>query len=450
MAFDTIQFLDRIEKIYPDNTLNSTYRRATLSKDVSAVIKMTAMLGRVQDNDLFQDFERCVKSKDPSSIIRVMTELLSVNDEHSERVDSFRSAVLGQDPAGLITTVSHLIDYDVADVKGAVLGGDLTAILRLVTDLNTPQLHNKIDLLPLDDLKVSVTSQDPASIIYTLGRLLGTDGDSWVRYDNFRKLVLSSEDKQYWYVIPAMCDLWGIDIDSTLISDLFKSVKNQEWKSITRLSAVLNRADPFITNLVKAVDEADNIEDAMSIGQVKSKLWMIDKIKATGVDLGKVFLLAGWYGIPAYFLLKECNAEQVFSFDIDDTCWTTAERINKNYTLDNWKFKATTEDVYNINFAGHDFTTKRANGSQEKLWCKPDTIICTSVEHLDNFPEWVGTIQPGQLCVFQSNNFNELDEHVNCHNTVDELLDQSKLNKVLYADSINLTKYDRHMVIGYK
>ena len=57
MAFDTIQFLDRIEKIYPDNTLNSTYRRATLSKDVSAVIKMTAMLGRVQDNDLFQDFE---------------------------------------------------------------------------------------------------------------------------------------------------------------------------------------------------------------------------------------------------------------------------------------------------------------------------------------------------------------------------------------------------------
>ena len=178
MGFDTIQFLDRIEKIYPDNILNSTFRRATLSKDVSAVIKMTAMLGRVQDNDLFQDFERCVKSKDPSSIIRVMTELLSVNDEHSERVDSFRSAVLGQDPAGLITTVSHLIDYDVADVKGAVLGGDLTAILRLVTDLNTPQLHNKIDLLPLEDLKVNVTYKDQTSIINTIGKQLCTDGDS--------------------------------------------------------------------------------------------------------------------------------------------------------------------------------------------------------------------------------------------------------------------------------
>ena len=120
-----------------------------------------------------------------------MTELLSVNDEHADRANNFRAAVLGQDPAGLITTSSHIsVDFDVSDVKGAVLGGDLTAILRILTDLNTPQL-NKIDLLPLDDLKVSVTSQDPASLIYTMGRLLGTDGDSWIKYDNFRKVVLA-------------------------------------------------------------------------------------------------------------------------------------------------------------------------------------------------------------------------------------------------------------------
>ena len=106
--------------------------------------------------------------------------------------------------------------------------------------------------------------------------------------------------------------------------------------------------------------------------------------------------------------------------------------------------------MYNINFAGHDFTTKRANGTQEKLWCKPDTIICTSVEHIDKFPEFTGNIQPGQLCIFQSNNYNELDEHINCHATVKDLLEQCQLSNVLYADSINLTKYDRHMVIGYK
>ena len=448
--FDTIQFLDRIERLYPDQEFNSTFRRATLSKDVSAVINMTALLGRVKQNELFEDFERCVKSQDPSSIIRVMTELLSVNDEHAERADSFRSAVLGQDPAGLITTSSHLlVDYDITDVRSAVLGGDATAILRLLSNLNTPQL-NKVDIIPLEDLKISVTSQEPASIIKTLGRLLGTDGDSWVKYENFRKVVLANEKEQYWHVIPAMCDLWGIDIESTLISDLLKSVRNQHWKSVTRLTAVINRADPFITNVVKAVDEADNIEDAMSIGQVKSKLWMLDKIQATGVNLGVVFLLAGWYGIPAYFLLQRCKAEKIFSFDIDDSCWTIAERINKNYTLDNWKFKATTEDIYNINFAGHDFTTKRANGTLEKLWCKPDTVICTSVEHLEKFPEFVGNIQPGQLCIFQSNNYNELEDHINCHDNVDDLLEQCQLNTILYADSINLTKYDRHMVIGYK
>ena len=33
---------------------------------------------------------------------------------------------------------------------------------------------------------------------------------------------------------------------------------------------------------------------------------------------------------------------------------------------------------------------------------------------------------------------------------VNDLVEQVQLNTVLYADSINLTKYDRHMVIGYK
>ena len=156
MAFDTIQFLDRIERLYPEQEYNLTFRRAVLSKDISAIINITALIGRIDtETELFQDFERCVKSQDPSSIIRVMTQLLSVNDEHSERADSFRAAMLGQDPAGLITTVSHLIEYDLTDVRSAVLGGDLTAILRLLTDLNNPQLHTKVDLAPLDDLKVS-------------------------------------------------------------------------------------------------------------------------------------------------------------------------------------------------------------------------------------------------------------------------------------------------------
>ena len=35
----------------------------------------------------------------------------------------------------------------------------------------------------------------------------------------------------------------------------------------------------LLLNLVKAIDEASNIEDAMSVGQVKSKLWMIDTHK---------------------------------------------------------------------------------------------------------------------------------------------------------------------------
>ena len=135
---------------------------------LSAVINMTALLGRVEQNELFEDFERCVKSQDPSSIIRVMTELLSVNDEHAEQIKQFSISCARTRPSrfdhnefALVSRLRH------ADVRSAVLGGDLTAILRLLSNLNTPQL-NKVDILPLEDLKISVTSQEPASIIKTL------------------------------------------------------------------------------------------------------------------------------------------------------------------------------------------------------------------------------------------------------------------------------------------
>ena len=77
MAFDTLQFLDRIERLYPEQEYNLTFRRAVLSKDISAIINITALIGRIDtQSELFQDFERCVKSQDPSSIIRVMTRRL--------------------------------------------------------------------------------------------------------------------------------------------------------------------------------------------------------------------------------------------------------------------------------------------------------------------------------------------------------------------------------------
>ena len=89
----------------------------------------------------------------------------------------------------------------------------------------------------------------------------------------------------------------------------------------------------------------NKLKDALSEGQLNSKLWLLDKIK--GIDLGTVFICAGWYGVLATMMFEDENVyvDKIRSFDIDDDCWKVAEDLNEPWKADNWTFKATTLDI---------------------------------------------------------------------------------------------------------
>ena len=52
------------------------------------------------------------------------------------------------------------------------------------------------------------------------------------------------------------------------------------------------------------------------------------------------------------------------------------------------------------------------------------------------------------ILVIQSNNYFSLDDHINCVNNVDELINKNHINRVLYKGTQKLPLYDRYMVIG--
>ena len=56
------------------------------------------------------------------------------------------------------------------------------------------------------------------------------------------------------------------------------------------------------------------------------------------------------------------------------------------------------------------------------------------------------------LCVFQSNNFTQETSHINCVESVDELVEQSGITNVIYKGETQFHKWDqdhkRYMVIG--
>lgn len=208
----------------------------------------------------------------------------------------------------------------------------------------------------------------------------------------------------------------------------------------------------LITQLKKTLISYPECEpyllDAFSLGQLKSKLWLIDHLPD---NLGTVFICAGWYGTLANFMFERCPTkfEKIRSFDIDPLCAPIADTFNRSWVVDNWKFKASTADIQNIEYP-YQYRTQKFNGDFVELYEEPDTIINTSCEHIIDFENWYNKIPFNKLVILQGNNFIEVEEHVNCCVSLSEFTKKSPMNTVLFEGELELPKYKRFMKIGIK
>ena len=99
---------------------------------------------------------------------------------------------------------------------------------------------------------------------------------------------------------------------------------------------------------------------------------------------------------------------------------------------------------------GNFYYMTDSNSKQVQMRDNPDTIINTSCEHIPNFTEWYNKIPVGKLVVLQSNNYFEVDEHVNCSVDLEDFSRQTSMSSTLYEGELQLEKYTRFMKIGYK
>ena len=188
--------------------------------------------------------------------------------------------------------------------------------------------------------------------------------------------------------------------------------------------------------------------DAYSIGQLKSKLWLIENLPD---NLNLIFICAGWYGTLANLMFQKVSQKfnKIRSFDIDPGCAEIADNINRPFVINGWQFKASTLDICTMEFPT-TYKTFRRNGTSLTLTEMPDTIINTSCEHITNFEQWFWRIPSRTLCVLQSNDFVDCDQHVNCVSNLYKFADQTPLDKVIYEGELDCNKYKRFMRIGYK
>jgi hypothetical protein len=192
-------------------------------------------------------------------------------------------------------------------------------------------------------------------------------------------------------------------------------------------------------------------KDCFSRGQLYSKIWLINELKKLNLNLGTVFLCAGWYATLAVMLFESgVKIEKIRSFDIDPSTVDIAETFNKPWVVDRWQFKATAEDILNVNYDLHTYTVRRSDSSFCSLSDSPDTIINTSCEHITNFEQWYSMIPKDKLLILQSNNYFEVAEHVNCSESLDKFDKMCPMSNTLFTGELSLPKYDRFMKIGFK
>ena len=207
--------------------------------------------------------------------------------------------------------------------------------------------------------------------------------------------------------------------------------------------------DQIPSQLIRGLKKHHEVLDnALSQGQIKSKQWLLKNLQ--GIDLGIVFICAGWYGTLAVMMFEDENiyVDKIRSFDLDDSCWKIAEDFNRPWTKDNWKFKASTLDITTMQFPTKH-KTYRANGTSLILDEMPDTIINTSCEHIEHFTRWFTAIPKNKLVALQTNNYFDLPEHVNCVKDINQFKQQAPLSNIIYEGELELEKYIRYMLIGY-
>ena len=194
--------------------------------------------------------------------------------------------------------------------------------------------------------------------------------------------------------------------DNSIFSDLRKTLLRQDKFALFRIIQGLTGSQ-LIEGMRKYKDDDSFNADCFSRGQLESKLWLVKELSELKVDLGTVFLCAGWYATLATMLFESnIKVDKVRSFDIDESCVDIAETFNKPWFVDEWRFKSITQDIMDINYNEHDwqYWSNANNRMSYPITDSPDTIINTSCEHIENFAEWYNLIPTGKLVVLQNNN----------------------------------------------
>ena len=181
---------------------------------------------------------------------------------------------------------------------------------------------------------------------------------------------------------------------------------------------------------------SNSFEDSVSQGQYESKLWLSQELeKVQYFDGLHVDIIGSWFGYPLIEMLsKSFNIKQFDLYDLDENCHKIFAQYKNHF-----------DEKFKIVQFGDFFERKEVRRRQ--------LIINTSSEHMSDivsmkkyYKDYLA--EDKTILAIQSNNYFNVEDHINCVKNVDELIEKNEINEVLYKGKRSFPLYDRFMVIG--
>jgi len=210
--------------------------------------------------------------------------------------------------------------------------------------------------------------------------------------------------------------------------------------------------DKLTDRLKEIIYSYPNVDISSFVNKENAKVysWITQQMQhAFGEKyLGAIYVLGGGMGIlPAMLFDTRLRFENIRSFDINGVCQFLADEMMSKELLADWRFKATTQDLFNIGYDEHTFITQLQDGELSNPFSEiPGTLINTNISYLRNYKDWYKMIPDMRRLVLvgetgdvpkpfaSSQNFNK----------------QFPMSFELYTGVITYGDKQYYMKIGYK
>ena len=226
-------------------------------------------------------------------------------------------------------------------------------------------------------------------------------------------------------------------------------------KLMTRACRFMNYFAEKAEHAGAAIVHIPDLNDFLSKGQIRSKLWLIEELKNIIGDkpMGNVMFYGGWYNFVAHFLFEN-DVNKIYSIDMENNVHNPCKRL---YTEEVEQDRFFTKNI-NVNLIKwkDDFlaTFPASQWPKDLDTCeyydidKIDILINTSCEHMDN--TWFENLPDGTFVVLQQNDYFDNEQHINCCNNLQEVKNKYPMREILYEGELDTHLYNRFMLIGRK